>query len=81
MNGNTIKMANDGVIDRTFNEAFNELSKYYEDDELETCVEKARELLQNSALPRYHHIRTLVLLGSAVEYGYMLTILQRLARG
>jgi hypothetical protein len=81
MNGNTIKMANASVIDRAFNEAFNELSKYYEDYELDTCVEEARELLQNGALPRYHRIRTLVLLGSAVEYGYMLTILQRLARG
>jgi hypothetical protein len=70
MNGNTIKMANDSVIDHAFNEAFNELGKYYDDDELDTCVEKARELLQNSALSRYHRIRTLVLLGSTAEYGY-----------
>lgn len=60
-------MVNDIVIDRAFTEAFNELNKYYEDDELDTCVGKARELLQDVALPRYHLIRTLVLLGSAVE--------------
>jgi hypothetical protein len=65
----TIKMANDSVPDRAFTEALNELNKYYEDDELDTCVEKARELLQDIDLPRYHRIRTLVLCGSAVEYG------------
>lgn len=31
-------------------------------------MEKARELLADSGLPKYHRIRTLVLLGSAVEY-------------
>jgi hypothetical protein len=61
-------MANDSVLDRAFTEAFNKLNKCYEDDELDICVEKARELLHDSALPRYHRIRTLVLLGSAVEY-------------
>ena len=44
-------------------------SKYYEDDELDTCVEKARELLQYDALPRYHCMMTLALLGSVVDYG------------
>jgi hypothetical protein len=86
---NTINMANNSVPDRAFTEAFNELNKYYEDDELDTCVEKARELLQDRALPRYHRIRTLVLYGSAVEYGCFspfldtvkLTTPQGLARG
>jgi hypothetical protein len=62
-------MANDSVIDRAFAEAFRKLNKYYEYDKLDTCVEKARELLQDTALPRYHRIGTLVLLGSAMEYG------------
>jgi hypothetical protein len=66
---NSIQLANDRVIDRAVTEAFNELNKYYEDDELDACVEKARELLQDVNLPRYHRIRTLVLCGSAVEYG------------
>lgn len=65
---NTIRMARDSPIDRAFTEAFNELNKHCEDDELDTCVEKARELLQDNTLPNYHCIRTLVLLGSAVEY-------------
>ena len=43
-------------------------AKYNEDDELDTCVDKARELLHNSALPRYHRIRTLALQGSVVGH-------------
>jgi len=68
-------MADDNVPNRAFTEAINELNKYYVDHELDTCIEKARELLQDSALPRYHRIRTLVLLGSAVEYGCSSTFL------
>jgi hypothetical protein len=49
---NTINMANESVIDRTFTAAFNELDKYYENDELDTCVEKSPELLQSSAIPK-----------------------------
>jgi hypothetical protein len=63
-------MANDSVIDRAFAEAFRKLNKYYEYDKLDTCVEKARELLQDTALPRYHRIGTLVLLGSAAWISY-----------
>lgn len=44
-------------------------SKYYEDDELDTCVEEPRELLQYNALPRYHCMMTPMLLGSAMKYG------------
>lgn len=50
--------------------AFSELSNYYEDNGLETWVEKACELLQDSAIPRYDRTGTLLLLGSAVEIGY-----------
>ena len=60
-------MANDRAIDRAFTDAFNEVNQLYRDDKLGECIEKARSLLRESALPRYHRMRTLVLLGSTLE--------------
>lgn len=40
-------------------------------------MDKARELLQDSALPRYHRTRTLALRGSVVEHGCTLPSLDK----
>ena len=57
-------MANDSAIDRAFADAFNEVNRLYGDDKFKECIEKAQSLLDDPALPRYHRMRTLVLLGS-----------------
>ncbi|KAF2133565.1 hypothetical protein P153DRAFT_363735 [Dothidotthia symphoricarpi CBS 119687] len=63
-------MATESQIDKRFTEGFNEANDHYRDDRLEECVAKARELLNDPAIPRYYRMRTLVLLGSTLgEWG------------
>jgi hypothetical protein len=57
-------MANDSAGPRDFTDAFNEANKLYDEDDLEACIVKCRELLEDPAMPRYCRMRTLVLLGS-----------------
>ncbi|KAK3074927.1 hypothetical protein LTR53_002238 [Teratosphaeriaceae sp. CCFEE 6253] len=54
------------TIDASFTEGYNEAKKLYDDDDLEGCIEKARELLAEPAIPRYHRMKTLILLGSTL---------------
>lgn len=50
------------IIDRAFSRAYNEAAELYDNDELEKCVEKANELLADGAAPRYHRMKTWILL-------------------
>jgi hypothetical protein len=54
-------------IDQAFNEGYNEARNYYYNDQIEDYIKKSRELLANTAIPRYHQIRFLILLGATVE--------------
>jgi hypothetical protein len=56
-------------IDQAFNEGYNKARRYYYKDQIEDCIEKSRELLADTAIPRYHQIRFLILLGATVEDG------------
>ena len=59
-------LASDSLIDSQFSDAFDALHKLYDNDELDQCIAGAESLLQNNALPRYHRIKTLLLLASTV---------------
>lgn len=54
------------AIDIRFMNEFNEANELYINDQLDECIAKARDLLQDPAIPRYHHMKTLVLLGSTL---------------
>ncbi|KAF2166335.1 hypothetical protein M409DRAFT_23527 [Zasmidium cellare ATCC 36951] len=54
------------TVDRKFTKRFNEVAQLYDDDALEECINKGRTLLDDPALPRYHRMKTWVLLGSIV---------------
>ncbi|KAH4146496.1 hypothetical protein HBH44_241520 [Parastagonospora nodorum] len=59
-------MATQSIIDVQFTDAFNEAKALYDADRLDECIAKARELLEDPAIPRYHQIKTLILLGSTL---------------
>ncbi|KAK3622386.1 hypothetical protein LTR56_022207 [Elasticomyces elasticus] len=46
------------TIDQQLTEWYNKASKLYQNDQLEECIEKARELLDDTAIPRFHQIKT-----------------------
>ncbi|KAK6434684.1 hypothetical protein LTR95_009131 [Oleoguttula sp. CCFEE 5521] len=52
------------IIDQQFADWFNRAVKLYDNDKLEECITEAREILNDSACPRYHRMKTLVLLGN-----------------
>ena len=57
-------------VDEAFTKAFNEANQHYEEDRLDECITQARALLADTAIPRYHRMRTLVLLGSCLGDWY-----------
>lgn len=59
-------MANDSAIDKYFPAAFIGVYKLCDKDDLKASIEGVREHIRDSAIPRRHRMRTLVLLGSAV---------------
>ena len=62
--GNT--MENEDQVMQFFGRAYNKvLELYNDDDKEEECIAAAQNLLEDPDLPRYHRIKTLVLLGSA----------------
>jgi hypothetical protein len=63
-------MQRGGIIDDQFTDRFNEANALWDEDRLEECIVKARELLAEPAIPRYHEIKTLLLLASTVEDWY-----------
>lgn len=60
-------MDNGRIIDEAFTAAFNEANELYRNDRLEECAAKCRELLDDSAAPKYHRMKTLILLGSILS--------------
>jgi hypothetical protein len=59
-------MANDNGSQKYFTDACNETYELWDNDELEACIENARELLRQPGIPRYHRMKTLVLLGATL---------------
>lgn len=53
-----------GLIDKQFTEALNKAYELYEGDHLEECQQAAINLLEDDAILRYHHIKTLILLAT-----------------
>ncbi|SMY29701.1 unnamed protein product [Zymoseptoria tritici ST99CH_1A5] len=54
------------AIDRAFAQLYNEASDHYDNDELEECAAKAREIIDDRGTPRYHRMRALILLGNVL---------------
>ncbi|KFX92596.1 hypothetical protein V490_05291 [Pseudogymnoascus sp. VKM F-3557] len=52
-------------LSELFGQAFNKVYELYNEDNQEECISAAQNLLQDPNLPRYHRIKTLLLLGSA----------------
>ncbi|KFZ16758.1 hypothetical protein V502_04924 [Pseudogymnoascus sp. VKM F-4520 (FW-2644)] len=61
-------MDNEDQVMQFFGRAYNKvLQLYNEDDKEEECIAAAQNLLEDPDLPRYHRIKTLVLLGSSLN--------------
>ncbi|EUC43439.1 hypothetical protein COCMIDRAFT_100857 [Bipolaris oryzae ATCC 44560] len=54
-------------IDIRFAREFNSAKALHDNELLDDCVESARELLEDPVVPRFHRMKTLLLLGSALE--------------
>jgi hypothetical protein len=54
------------IIDKAFTDAYNECAELYDNEELEKCIEKAQALLDEGAAPRYHRMKTWILLGNCL---------------
>ncbi|KAK5743452.1 hypothetical protein LTR17_002627 [Elasticomyces elasticus] len=50
----------------SFPEGYNEAFNFYPDDQLQERIENARELLDDTAIPRFHQIKTWLLLGACM---------------
>lgn len=59
-------MATESLIDRQFTDAYNQIHELYDNDELDECIEQAQQLLQDPAIPRYHRMKTYILLVSTI---------------
>jgi hypothetical protein len=53
----------DRILD-AFDNAYHEMQKLYDDDNLDEVYESAQVLLADAAIPRYHRMRTLMLLSN-----------------
>jgi hypothetical protein len=58
------------AIDKAFTNGFNEAAELYDADRLVECEKMARELLAKPYIPRYHSMKTQILLGSIVGDWY-----------
>jgi hypothetical protein len=63
-------MNRDGIVDQIYTDRFLEASVLKDQDRIEECLVKAHELLADPAIPRYHYIKTLLLLASATDGWY-----------
>jgi hypothetical protein len=61
------KMATGSIIDQRFTDWINEATDLADQGQLEECVVKARELLARDDCPRYHRMKTLLLLAAALD--------------
>ena len=59
-------MASEDLIDKQFTDRFNELHDLFTADRLDECEKGAFALLADPAIPRYHRMKTLILLGTIV---------------
>ncbi|KZM19181.1 uncharacterized protein EKO05_0006407 [Ascochyta rabiei] len=57
---------NNITISRSFNQRFNEANKLWDEDQVNATIETARKILDDSAMPNYHRIETLILLALAL---------------
>jgi hypothetical protein len=64
------KMATGSIIDQRFTDWINEATDLADQGLLEECVVKARELLADDACPRYHRMKTLLLLAAVLDDWY-----------
>lgn len=55
------------LIDKQFTEALNKAYELYKGDYLEECQQAAINLLEDDAILRYHHIKTLILLKKSLD--------------
>ncbi|KAH6639222.1 hypothetical protein C7974DRAFT_278302, partial [Boeremia exigua] len=55
------------AIDQEFTDRFNEANAHYKAGELLECMNLCDKLLDEPHIPRYHKMKTLVLLGAVVE--------------
>lgn len=51
---------------QSFTRSYNKALVFYDDDDLDECIRECQEILEKQDCPRYHRIKTLVLLGSCV---------------
>ncbi|KAK3057643.1 hypothetical protein LTR09_001827 [Extremus antarcticus] len=59
-------MEDKSATETSFTEAFDKAVALQDENRPEECIEKAQKLLAEPAIPRYHRMRTLLLLGSTV---------------
>ncbi|KAJ8113067.1 hypothetical protein OPT61_g4723 [Boeremia exigua] len=59
-------MSNGSIIDKLFTDGFNEANALYKASELFECIDLCYKLLDEPEIPRYHKMKTLVLLGATV---------------
>ncbi|KAF2623474.1 hypothetical protein BU25DRAFT_414477 [Macroventuria anomochaeta] len=63
-------MADAALIDKNFSKRLDRAYDYFDSDRLEDCLLQAREILDDSACPRYHRMKTLILLGGVLGDWY-----------
>ncbi|EME77358.1 uncharacterized protein MYCFIDRAFT_88718 [Pseudocercospora fijiensis CIRAD86] len=54
------------AITKPFTDEFNAIQKLYAEGKINECISRARDLIAEPAIPRYHNIRTLLILVNAV---------------
>jgi hypothetical protein len=59
-------MTEQSIINQRFTDGFNKAKKYYKNDDLFKCADLCYGLLEDYAIPRYHKMKTLILLGSVL---------------
>jgi hypothetical protein len=59
-------MTSRSIIDEQFTDGFNEANACYKADKLFECIDLCYKLLDEPNIPRYHKMKTLVLLGATV---------------
>jgi hypothetical protein len=56
----------DSFLDHRFTGACNEVLELYDNDRLDECVKKARELINSPGITKYHRMKMLILLASTL---------------
>jgi hypothetical protein len=60
------EMDSASIIDKFFTDGLNEAGDLYNDDRLNECIKKTRNLLADRTIPRYHRMKALLLLASTL---------------